>query len=129
MKLANYGAYALKSLATHCTLISLTDESANSSTSENGDQEEACPRSTRKFGELSHDKASSKSSKNLRKRARSKSMEDETGSDLKARSHKQSKVRASSPHEEAKRGKSKRKHKQKSADRCGSGKSPAGMWV
>ena len=57
-------------------------------------------------------------------------MEDETGSDLEARSHKQRKVHdASSPHEEAKIGKSKRKHKQKSADRCGSGKSPAGTWV
>ena len=60
-------------------------------------------------------------------------MEDETGSDLEARSHKQRKVHkisdASSPHDEAKRGKSKRKRKQKSADRCGSGKSHAGTWV
>ena len=73
------------------------------------------------------------SSKNLRKRPRSKSIKDETGPDLKARSHKQRKVTrdASSPHEEAKRGKSERKpkRKQKSADRCGSRKSPAGTWV
>ena len=80
-------------------------------------------------GELPHDKVSSKS---LRKRAKSKSMEDETGSDLGARSHKQRKVHKisdASPHEEAKGGKSKQKHKQKSADSCGSGKSPAGTWV
>ena len=124
MKCYDYGSWMQPS-----NLIFI-DGSANASdsTSENSDHEETRLGPIRESGELSHNIASSnndKSGRNLRKRARSKSMKDETNPDLEARSHKQSKISPipdTSPHEEAKRGKSKRKRKQKSADRYDSPK-------
>ena len=118
--------------AMHSLTVIFTDGSANASdsTSENGDYEEACSRSTRKSGELSHNKKSSnndKSGRNLHKHERSKSMKDDTDSVLEAKSRKVQKISPTSdtspahpPHKKAKRSKSKRKRKQKSAYRCGS---------
>ena len=101
--------------------VHFTDGSANASdsTSEKCDHEEACPRSTRKSGELLHDKASFNDDRNRHKRERSRCMKDSTDSFLEAKSRKVKKIAPTSdtsPHKEAKRSKSKRKHKQKSAD-------------
>ena len=94
-------------------------DKASDSTSENGDHEEACPRSTRKSGELLHDRASDR---NLHKRERN--VKDVTDSVLET---KRQKIPPSSDafhphHKKTKRSKSKRKHKKKSADWCDNSK-------
>ena len=101
--------------------VHFTDGSdkASDSTSENGDHEEVCPRSTRKSGELLHDRASDR---NLHKRERN--VKDVTDSVLET---KRQKIPPSSDafhphHKKTKRSKSKRKHKKKSADWCDSSK-------
>ena len=100
--------------------VHFTDGSdkASDSTSEKCDHED--PRPTRKSGELLHDKASFKDDRNRHKRERSRSMKDSTDSFLEAKSRKVKKIAPTSdtspPHKEAKRSKSKRERKQKSAD-------------